>query len=122
MVKAGRTFLCRLIELIELSEHVKYLHYKEKLNHLARGDIASWKNCIASHNGVTMFSQPWSAGECDHMFSDASDMALDVLYGDQWFCIPFIGDKRWCTQMSIAWQELYAAVKGVSTFAGIIYR
>ncbi len=51
-VRAGRTFLRRLIGL---SKKVKYLHYKITMNQLARDDIEWWKICLNSDNSMVRF-------------------------------------------------------------------
>lgn len=113
VIRSARTFLRRLIEL---SKKVKYLHYKIKLNSEARKDLMWWLESIQSHNGVALFPTPWIAAETLHLWTDASNVAAGAVYEKHWFCVPFIGDKKWITNMTICWRELYIVVKSVMTW------
>ena len=113
VIRSARTFLRRLIDL---AKKVKYLHYKIKLNSSARADILWWLNSIESHNGVSYYPSPWVSSETIQLYTDASDVAAGRIYKNNWFCIPFLGDKKWCTDMSIAWRELYIVVKSLKTW------
>ncbi len=42
------------------------------------------------------------------------------MYNDEWFCIPFLGDKAWCKNMSIGFRELYIVIKAVKTFGKLM--
>ena len=113
VVRTGRAFVGRLIEL---SKKTKYLHYFIYLNKEARGDLRWWQKCIASHNGVRMFDLDWTSSMTLHLWSDASDVAAAATYGDEWFYVTYSGSASWMLQMTICWRELYALVKAICTW------
>ncbi len=113
VVRCGRTFLRRLIDL---STKVKHLHYRIKLNVQARLDIIWWLNSLATHNGVAMFPGVWNSANVLEIWTDASDAAAAGVFGESWFVIPFVGTHRWMVSMPIHWRELYAVVKCLKTY------
>ncbi len=113
VVRAGRTFLRRLIEL---SKKVKYLHYKIKINKCARADIQWWSSCLRSHNGVCMFPEPCNELNTAQVWSDASNLAIGGVHNLSWFAIPFTGSSEWWAEMPIHWREMLAVCKVVATF------
>ncbi len=118
VIRSGRTFLRRLIDL---SKKVKFLHYKIRLNKSAQADIDWWLECISTHNGVTMFPTEWDEIDCYEMYTDASNSALGVVMVDKWTVYPFQGNAEWLKNTSIHYRELLAVCKGVATF-GEIFR
>ena len=114
VIRAGRTFLRRLINL---STKVKYLHYKLSLNKQAQADIHWWKTCIDSHNGVAMFPEYWVTNEYHTIYSDASNVALGAVIGLKWTLLPFIGNNRWLCDMPIHFREMLAVCVAVKTYA-----
>ncbi len=114
VVRAGRTFLRRLICL---STKVKYLHYKVNLNSEARKDIVWWRSCIASHNGVSMFPSHIVNNECHVVWTDASDVALGAVFGDRWTMVPFVGDKAWIKEKPIHFREMLAVCIALVSFS-----
>ncbi len=108
VVRSARTFPRRFIKL---SKRVKYLHYKIKLNHSARSDILWWLNRIESHDEISYYPSPWVINE-----TNASDVAAGAVFGNEWFCTPFLEDIKWCINMPIAWKELYIVVKSLKTW------
>ncbi len=114
VVRAGRTFLRRLITL---SKSVKYLHFKVKLNRSARADFKWWLQCIRSHNGVTIFPKEWDDNECITMWSDASNQAMGVLVGSSWTVYPYSGKMASIVETPIHYKELMAVCIGVATFS-----
>jgi hypothetical protein len=113
VVRDGRKFVGRLIEL---TKKVRHLHYKVKLNKEAQADIAWWVKCIDSHNGVSMFPSEWDIEDSALVFTDASDLAAGGAYGQSWFVVPFSGENGWMANTDIAWRELYAMVVCIATF------
>lgn len=113
VVRAGRTFVSRLIDL---SKKVKYLHYKINMSKSARADIEWWLQCIHSHNGVASFPGEWVTSETLNMFTDASDSGVGAVCGHEWFSIAFIESLRWLKSFPICWRELYALVKAIATW------
>ncbi len=114
VVRAGRTFLRRLITL---STKVKYLHYKLTLNKQAQADILWWKTCIASHNGVAMFPEYWVTNEYETVYTDASNVGLGIVYNMKWTLVPLVGDKRWLCNLPIHFREMLAVCVAVATHA-----
>ena len=55
VVRIGRAFLGRLIEA---TKTVKYLHFSVKLTRAVKADLEWWRDCVASHNGVSMMPPP----------------------------------------------------------------
>ena len=113
VVRCSRTFLRRLIDL---SKRVRFLHFKIKLNCQARADIAWWLTNIESHNGVSYFPEPWVDNDNLQLWTDASNVAAGAVFKNEWFCVPFIGDKKWMADMPIAWRELYIVVLSLNTW------
>ena len=113
VVRSGRTFLRRLIDL---AKSVKYLHYKVKINTQAKLDMHWWIVNVSSHNGIGMFPKPWVTANTIELTSDASDLGAGATLGNKWICIPFTGDKHWLSQFPIAWRELYIVVVMLKTW------
>ena len=113
VIRAGRTFLRRLIDL---SKKVKFLHYKIKLNASARADMEWWLASVASHNGVSMFPEPWIESTCINLWTDASNLGGGCLVSSHWFTIAFEGKRQWMTNMPICWREMYVVVRCLATF------
>ncbi len=113
VVRAGRTFLRRLIEL---SKTAKHLHYKVKLNRSAKADFNWWLACIESHNGVNIFPTEWSEQDSIVVFTDSSDLAVGVVVGNQWTVYPFQGDGSKWLQYPIHVREMLAVCMALSTF------
>ncbi len=113
VIRAGRTFLRRLITL---STKVKYLHYKINLNKEAQKDLKWWYDCIRSHNGVSMFPQHWVTEECQLAFTDASDVGMGIVYNNMWTLVAFVGDKAWLRNMPIHFREMLAVCVALMTF------
>ncbi len=114
VVRAGRTFLRRLIDL---SKGVRCLHFKVKLNKSARADLRWWLRCIQTHNGITYFPVEWPEDKCTVMFSDASDIAMGVEYKGQWLVYPYKGEMLHAASLPIHYREMMAVCIGVATFA-----
>ncbi len=114
VVRAGRTFLRRLISL---SKTVKCLHFNVKLNKSARADFAWWLKCIRSHNGVTIFPKEWSDHECKVMYSDASNQAMAAVVGGKWTVYPYSGKMASIKDTPIHYREMMAVCIGLATFA-----
>ncbi len=114
VVRAGRTFLRRLIAL---SKTARCLHFKIKLNKAARADFKWWLSCIRSHNGVTMFPKDWSDSECQTMYSDASNQAMAAVVGSKWTVYPYSGQMAGIKDTPIHYRELMAVCIGLATFA-----
>ena len=117
VIRAGRTFTRRLIEL---SKKVRYLHYKIKLNRSARRDIAWWMSYLPTWNGQYMFlDEQWSSNVDLHLYTDASDTRYGCLFNNSWITDTFT-DEESCK--SITWKELYAIVVACNTWGPKLHR
>ncbi len=114
VVRSGRTFLRRLIEL---SKSVKHLHFKIRLNRSARADFKWWATCLDSHNGIAIFPAEWDDDSCEVVYSDASNSAMGVVYNGQWTVYPYTGVMKYLETTPIHCKEMMAVCIGISTFA-----
>jgi hypothetical protein len=118
VVRYGRAFLARLINFAKAIAH---LHYRRRLTPEAKLDISWWRNCIASHNGVYIYTRKWTDGNICHVFTDASDLgivATCTIDGClEWFSLAFVGHMKPYSRMSINWREMVAAVMALCTWS-----
>ena len=114
VVRSGRAFLGRLIGL---SKSVKALHHHVRLSPQARMDVDWWIDCISSHNGTSMMYVDWAHGNVSHVFTDASNIGIGAVLGDQWFALTYSGRLSSVVTRSINWRELFTAVKALATWA-----
>ena len=111
VVRSGRTFVRRLIEL---SKRAKYLHHRIKLNSSAQQDIRWWLAYLPTWNGISAFmDDDWTSSVDLQMFTDASDLALAGYFNGEWFIVPLDAEQK---SRSINWRELYAIVVAVATW------
>ena len=83
VVKPGRTFLRRLIDL---STTVDSLEHFVTMNADAREDVAWWAEFLPEWNGVEVFQElPVSSVDMG-LFTDASDVGFGCVFGDRWCC------------------------------------
>jgi hypothetical protein len=114
VIRAGRTFVRRMIEL---SKRVKYLHYRVKLNEEFREDVRWWLCYLKSWNKVSMFyDDHWSTNVDLHLFTDASDWGAGCYFDGAWLMQGFQGPLSKCRRMSINWSELYAITLAAATW------
>ena len=114
VVRPGRTFMRRLIDL---SKRARYLHHRLRLNRAAYEDIRWWKNCLSTWNGKSLFYEEyWSSSIDLHLWTDASDIGFGALFGDKWISVPFSGELEYCKGFTIAWRELYSIVSASATW------
>jgi hypothetical protein len=111
VVRSGRTFVRRLIELLKRAQH---LHHGIKLDFDAREDIKWWLLFLPTWNGINMFmdSKYKSAGHLG-LYTDASDVAIAGYYRGDWFTVIVDDTMR---AMSKNWRELYALVVAIATW------
>ena len=91
MIKPGRSFLRRLIDL---SKVAKRPNHHIQLNLEARSDIEWWYRFASSWNGVSMFWELWRVHPDVQLTSDASS---------KWGCGAFYMYNRYWFQLQ--WQE-----------------
>ena len=109
VVKSGRTFLRRMIDL---SKTVKYLHFRIKLNRSFRADLNWWRSFLPYWNGISVIHRDVDT----ELYTDSSDLGIGCIYRDQWFMVPFTDAISHLRQKSINWRELFAIVKAVATW------
>ena len=114
VVRTGRAFLGRLLAAAKTA---KELHHHVKLNADTRADLTWWAECIASHNGVFYYSPCWSGDDVTHIYTDASNLAMGAVCGNDWFQIAYMGSFAFQLEKSINWREFYAAVAALATWA-----
>ena len=115
IVRAGRTFTRRMIEL---SKKVKYLHYKVKLNKECRRDILWWHHYLPTWNGRYMlFDEHWSTNAELHLHTDACGESYGAYFGTSWIMDTFTDDDK---HRTITWKELYAIVMSCATWGNVL--
>ena len=114
VIRPGRTFIRRMIDL---SKSVKYLHYKVYLNKEFHKDLDWWLSYLHSWNGISMFyDEHWLPNTALELFTDASNIALGGYYGSHWFCLKFEGTLNFLKDKSINYRELLAIVIAFCTW------
>ena len=112
VVKPGRTFLRRMIDL---SKVVSQLHFTIRLNNAFRADLEWWHLFISRWNGTSLI-QTLSAGARPAdvtVFSDASNWGCGACSSRHWF------QTRWPPMwepVAIAIKELLAVVLAAATW------
>ena len=118
VVKSGRTFLRRMIDL---SKTAKYLHFKVKLNKEFREDIKWWLDYLPIWNGVSVIAASnWYNNIDLHLYTDSSDKGIGCIFKSDWFLVPFTGPRAMLKCQSINWRELYAIVKAIATWGELL--
>ena len=110
VVRPGRSFVRRMIDL---SKRVKHLHYKVKLNVEFQRDVDWWLQYLPSWNGVKMI-MPSTIDH--HVFTDASDLAISGYWEGKWFVQEFVNGHEDMLDMCINWRELCAVVTAAATY------
>ena len=88
-VRAGRSFLRRLIDLATV---VKHLDHYVRLTVSARADMEWWYQFSAAWNGVSMMSTVNKRHPGAHLVSDASgNWGCGAYAGDEWFQLRWTG-------------------------------
>lgn len=111
VVRHGRTFIRRLIEL---SKKLKYLHHRIRLNSSALKDIEWWQYFMPHFHGVcVMYDECWTNSEQLSLWTDASDRGIGCLYKNY-----FIQDhfSECIAKRPIVWKELYAILVACATW------
>ena len=113
VVKPGRIFVHRMIEL---SKHVKHLHFIVKLNKSFRADVEWW--FLPTWNGISAFQEDkWNDNKCVELFTDSSDVGIGAVYKTEWLYEVFTScSKLDIVNTSITWRELYALVRAIATW------
>lgn len=115
VIRPGRTFIRRMIEM---SKSVKYLHYKIHLNKEFHRDIDWWLTYLHTWNGVSMFyDDHWLSNTALEIYTDASDLAVGGYFGSHWYIIKFEGPLEFLKNKSINYRELLAIVIAFGTWS-----
>lgn len=110
VVKPGRTFVRRMIDL---ASRIKHLHYKVKLNKEFQCDVDWWLAYLPDWNGICMISP---SQEDHHVFTDASDQAYAGYSAGDWFVNEFTSGTDVERSMSINWREMKALVTAAAVW------
>lgn len=114
VVRPGRTFVRRMIDL---SKKAKFLHYKLYLNSEFRKDLNWWLKYLQSWNGISMFyEEAWLSNEFLDFYTDSSDVAMGAYYSSSWFIVPFKDKLEHIRNKSINYRELLAIVVAFCTW------
>ena len=97
VVKLGRTFLRRLIDL---STVVSHLHHHISLNKDAGADIAWWQKFLPTWNRGEMFQEDIITSVDLFFFTDASDIGMGGSFRDEWFSIRWPRHLSWAKKLS----------------------
>ena len=95
VVRAGRTFLRRMIDL---STVVKKLHHQIRLNRAFQSDLLWWDTFLEVWNGVSVFASLLQGPPAGVLTSDASG---------GWGCGAFTSKGEW---FQLQWPESWASV------------
>ena len=110
VVKPGRMFLRRLIQL---STTVSNINHHIYLNKEAQADIAWWSHFIVSWNGVSLIQEPYIDSSKMRLFTDASNIGFGAVYGDYWFSCPW---PQKFIPMHINIKEMFAVLAAIFTW------
>ena len=114
VVRTGKAFISRLLHL---AKSARGLHHYVKLNQEARADLTWWFRCISSHNGVSYFAPTWDLDYVTHIYTDASNLGMGGLCGNQWFGLAYTAAMAPLVRRSINWREFHVAVSALATWA-----
>ena len=88
VIRGGRTFLCRLIDL---SKTMKQNNHSCWLNKESRADLRWWSMCLKIFNGTAVFVQDMKPPSSELM-TDACRKGGGGIYKHHWFYINFHSD------------------------------
>jgi hypothetical protein len=115
VVKPGRTFIRRMIDM---SKRAKHLHYRIKLTRQFQEDVKWWLFFLPSWNGVSIMAEDvWNSSNKLQLFTDASDQAVSAYLNGQWCILPLTHEFIYIRTSSINFRELYAIVMALCTWA-----
>ena len=115
VVRTGRSFVRRMIEL---SKHIKFLHYRVRINQACRADMEWWITYLPTWNGVGLIPDAiWTTNVDLELYTDASDKAIGCYFGGEWCYLPFTGKYSYLKQQHINFRELFAIAVALTTWA-----
>ena len=111
VVRPGRMFLRRLIDL---STTVQHMHHHITLNSQARADILWWLDFLPQWAAVSMIPQSLTIRSTDiKLFSDACKIGYGATYGNEWIQGTWTPNQL---ALSIDYRELFAIVAAAFTW------
>ena len=113
VVKPGRMFLRRLIDLSTTVESLNHFIY---LNLEARADINWWRQFLPDWNGLSMIPPPPITTIDLRLFTDASGVGFGCVYGSHWAYGSWGWDWRPTKECNINVRELFAVWAAVYTW------
>lgn len=114
VVRAGRTFIRRLIQV---ASSTKYLHHHVCLSATAKRDIQWWLLFLPRWNGISLMPSPIvDTSESIQLFTDASLVGLGAVCGTAWWVLA-ISEIPCLQGHTIAYLELFAVVTAIATFS-----
>ena len=119
-VKAGRSFVRRIIEL---SKKIKHLHHKVRLSRPCRDDFLWWIYFLPRWNGVALIpDNRWTSNADMELYTDASDIAIAGYFRGHWFVLEFMDQFSYLTSYDICFRELLAIVVSLATWGNSMQR
>ena len=114
-VRPGRIFTRRLIEL---SNKLKHLHHRTRVNRNAIQDIQWCLYHLSQWNRTNVFyGANWTSNADLHLWPDASDYGYAAILGNEWIYETFSRGRDQSQDLYInAWRELLAIVKAAATW------
>lgn len=120
VVKSGRSFVRRIIDL---SKRIKHLHHRVRLNRACRDDILWWSIFLPRWNGVCLIPEPdWTHNADIDLYTDASDVAIGCYFARHWFVVTFSQHYAAIRHESINFRELFAITAALSTWGRCLKR
>ena len=113
VVKPGRIFLRRLIDLSMTTQHLDHFIH---LNQEAKADILWWHDFIVQWNGVSIIPSLPSQKKLS-LFTDASMFGIGGFLGPNWFSVPVPSTHK---DIHINVKELVAVLAAISAWADIL--
>ena len=111
VVRPGRTFLRRLIDL---STTVKRQHHHITLNNESKCDIQWWIKCLPEWKSSSMIPEPGQILTADiQLYTDASDIGFGAVYGRRWIRGGWDAIRQ---DKCINYRELFAIVAATMTW------
>lgn len=103
VVRAGRSFLRRMIDLLHTGHHSLHSTHLIRLNKGFRSDLAWWRTFIREWNGISFLHPPAHLPQF-HLYSDASgSWGCGAVWGRLWFQLQWDASSH---HLSIAEKEL----------------
>ena len=114
VVRAGRTFVGRIIEL---SKSMKHIHHHTRLSVECRKDLAWWLKFLPIWNGVSIFyEEHWENNIDLHLWTDASNIGFGAYFQGAWVAQKYSGRFTAFLENHINWREMYALVSAAATW------